>query len=121
MAGDIATVDNLEIDRKRNAVTISVNPKFYSLDVVHSAIYVMLDDHYFRIDGDPADEILVTIKPKKKAEDLESVGRKFNNELINYAVVNLRGEKTKDIRAAIIQRALQSHMGDDDEGKKDPS
>ncbi|OGI15187.1 His-Xaa-Ser system protein HxsD [Candidatus Micrarchaeota archaeon RBG_16_49_10] len=115
MTDDTIRTDNLEIDKKANLVTVSVNPNFYSMEVVNSAIYVMLDDNYFRVEGEPSEEIIVKIKPKRKS-DLELTGRKFNNELINYTVLDIRGEKTKDIRAAIVQRALQVHLGGEGQG-----
>jgi len=113
MAGKILVADNFEADKKVNSITLSINPKFYSMDAVYSTIYLMIDENYFKIDGDPAEEIIVKIEPKKKA-DLEMVARRFNNDLINYACAEIRGQKTKDIRSAIISRALQSHMGEDE-------
>src|SRR4030067_2313743 len=115
MTDDTIRTDNLEIDKKANLVTVSVNPNFYSMEVVNSAIYVMLDDNYFRVEGEPSEEIIVKIKPKRKS-DLELTGRKINKELINYTVLDIRGEKTKDIRAAIVQRALQVHLGGEGQG-----
>ncbi|MEM5793012.1 MAG: hypothetical protein QXY45_01460 [Candidatus Aenigmatarchaeota archaeon] len=102
----IEMVDNLEIHPDK--VIVSVNPKFYSLDVVYSSIYTFLDNCYCKIDGDPNEEILVELKPKEK-DDPEILGRKFNNELINYAALEIRGLKTQDMRLEIVKRALASH------------
>jgi len=104
---EIKMVDNLEMHD--NKVIVSVNPFFYNLDVVYSSLYNFLDDCYCKVNGDPDDEILVELKPKKKT-NLEELGRKFNNEAINYAALNIRGLKTEDMRLEIVRRALGSHQ-----------
>jgi len=108
-------IDNLTINKKEEFVLVSVNPKFYNLDVVYSAIYMFLDKCYVKIEGDPEEEILVKLKPKEKGVDLERLGREFNNELINYAAAAIRGWKTVDLRKTIIERALKSHAGEGNE------
>ena len=93
------------LDIKDDCVVLSINPKVYPLEVVYSAAYVFLDRAYVLLDGDPIKEILVELKPKNK-EDLEKLGREFNNELINYADYKKRAENTKKIREMLLQRAL---------------
>lgn len=105
---DVLTIDNLEVHKDKNFLLVSVNPRFYNLDVVYSAIYMFLDKCYFKVNGDPEEEILVEIKPKRKV-DLERLGREFNNELVNYAATRIRGKKTEDMRKIIVERALKSH------------
>lgn len=78
-------INNLQLNFDKNFLIVSVNPKIYSLDVVYSAAKGFLDKAYLVIDGDPKNEIIVEIKPKKKASDLETLGRDFNNELIRFA------------------------------------
>ena len=119
MAKDFANFDNLEVDKKKNMITISVNPKFYNLDVVYSAIYLMLEKNYFKIDGDPEEEIIVRIEPKNKT-DLLKLGMEFNNQLINYAAISHRGSKTQDIRKIIVEKAIGSQLKENPE-KKRPS
>jgi His-Xaa-Ser system protein HxsD len=104
----IEMIDNIELHP--NKVIVSVNPRFYNLDVVYSSLYNFLEDNYCKVDGDPNDEILVELKPKKKIKDLEKLGRKFNNELINYTALEIRGLKTEDMRIEIVRRALTSHQ-----------
>ncbi len=104
----IKMIENIELHPKK--VIVSVNPYFYNLDVVYSSLYNFLEDNYCKVDGDPNDEILVELKPKKKVKDLEKLGRKFNNELINYASIHIRGLKTEDMRIEIVKRALTSHQ-----------
>ena len=108
MVSETKMVDNLEIHPDK--VIVSVNPKFYSLDVVYSSLYNFLDKYYCKIDGDPEEEIMVEMKPKKGNEDMELVGRNFNNELINYAAIEIRGFKTEEMRLEIVKRALVSHQ-----------
>jgi His-Xaa-Ser system protein HxsD len=104
----ISMVDNLELHKKGNYVLVSVNPKIYPLDVVHSAAYVLMDRAYIIIGGDPKEEIIVELRPKDKKTDIETLGRDFNNELLNYAVYLMQSERNRAERTAIIQRALQT-------------
>lgn len=113
---DIKTIDNFEIHRDK--IIISVNPKFYNLDVIYSAIYMFLDKCYCKVSGDPSEEIIVEIKPKE-SQDLENIGRQFNNELIGYAAIGIRGRKAADMRAEIIKRALETHGASPEEEKID--
>lgn len=102
---DVQTKANLEIDKKENQVTVSVNPKIYSADVIYSAAYVFLDKAYVLVDGDPEDEIIVQLKPKNPY-DLEKLGREFNNELLSYSFYKTQAEKNTAVREAMIQRVL---------------
>ncbi len=101
------TISNMEIGK--DSVLLSVNPKIYPLEAVYSAAYVFLDKVYLLLDGDPESEVIVELKPKNKPknkEELETLGREFNNELINYSDYQKRSEKTARIRELIMQRAL---------------
>jgi len=95
----------MEINKEENCVSVNINPKIYPLDVIYNAAYVFIDKAYVLIDGDPNEGVLVELKPKKEFS-LEVLGREFNNELLNYSVYKTQSDKTKDIRTAIIQRAL---------------
>ena len=86
-------------------VELSINPAVYPLDVVYSASYVFLDRAYVLLDGDPKEEITVTLKPKKE-EDLEALGGEFFNELLNYADYKQRAAESQKIRELLLQRAL---------------
>ena len=112
----IRMVDNLELHPDK--VLVSVNPKFYNLDVVYSSLYNFLEDCYCKVNGDPDEEIMVELKPKKKG-DMEKLGREFNNELVCYASIEIRGLKTKDMRLEIVKRALGSHQPIEDTGSED--
>ena len=96
---------NLEINKKDNYVLISVNPKIYPVDVVLSSAYIFTDSCYVLVDGDPNEEIIVELRPKKE-EDIEKIGRDFNNELVNYANYAVQAIKNSRLREAILNRVL---------------
>ncbi len=106
MPEDVKTKGNFEIHKSENCIIVSINPKIYPLDVIYSAAYVFLDRAYVLIDGDPEEEIIIELKSKTGKENLETLGREFNNELLNYAVYKVQVEKNAAIRQMIIQRAL---------------
>ncbi|MBD3202663.1 His-Xaa-Ser system protein HxsD [Candidatus Woesearchaeota archaeon] len=105
----VKIISNLEIYPKEKYVIVSVNPKIYPMDVVYSASYVFLDKAYLILDGDPEEEIIVELRPKKKDQEIEILGREFNNELLNYAVYKNQARESKNIKEAIVNRALETN------------
>jgi len=97
--------ENIEIDKKENVVSVTVDPKIYTLDTILSAAYVFIDDAYVVITGDPNQEVVVKLKGKSKC-NLVELGRNFNNELLNYAFYAIQTARTMPIRTAIVQRAF---------------
>ncbi len=108
---NITTINNLKLINGDH-ILITVNPKIYSLDVVQSAAYILMDRAHVIIDGDPKEKILVELKPTNNKENLEKLGRDFNNELLNYAVYKIQAERTKNIREMIVKRALLTNLGE---------
>jgi len=108
MVRDIFSVDNMEVNKNKNNVIISVNPKIYGLDIIFSAAYIFIDKAYVIVDGDPNEEIIVQLKAKDKKVDLEKLGREFNNELINYTFYGVQTARNMPIRAAIVQKAFET-------------
>lgn len=108
MEDDILAIDNMEIHKKDNFVIVSVNPKLYSLEVIYSAAYIFIDRAFVMIDGDPREEVLVQLRPKSNTE-IETLGREFNNELINYSVYLYRTLRSQNIREDIVKRALATN------------
>lgn len=100
---------NLEINKKDGCILISVNPKFYPVDVVMSVAYIFTDKNYILVDGDPSEEIIVEIHPKENTVELENIGREFNNELINYASYAIQAIKNSKIREAIMKRVTMTN------------
>ena len=130
---DKAVDSSIDVEVKRNTVSIRVKTKIFPLEVIYSASYAMLDRAYIFLDGDPNDEIFACFTGKKEqtAEELVKLGRDFNNELINYAVYITQATRNKGLREAIIKRALftnsaeydvkkASESKDDEDFLKDP-
>ena len=106
MEEEMSMQGNLEINKKDGCVMISVNPKIYPVDVVLSSAYIFTDSCYVLVDGDPHEEIIVELRPKDKKEDIEKIGRDFNNELVNYANYAVQAIKNSRLREAILNRVL---------------
>ena len=106
MDEEVSMQGNLEINKKDGCVLISVNPKIYPVDVVLSSAYIFTDKCYVLVDGDPNEEIIVELRPKNKEENIEIIGRDFNNELINYANYAVQAIKNERLREAILNRVL---------------
>jgi len=96
---------NIEINKDKNSILLNINPQVYDLNVVYTTCYSFLDKAYILIDGDPKFELLVELKPKEK-EDLEKLGRDFNNELIKYGFYHNQHLKTAGIKTLMLQRIL---------------
>ena len=111
----VVTIDNMEIQKDSGNILISVNPKIYSIDTILSAAYIFIDRAYVIVDGDPEEEIIVQLRVKDKKTNLEQLGREFNNELINYAFYREQTIKNIPIRAAIVQKAFDTHLIESEE------
>lgn len=109
----VEIINNLEINRSDDKIIATIDPKIYSMAVIFSAAYVFIDKNYVVITGDPDKEVFVEIKPKEKEDDLEGIGRNFNNELLNYAVYYYQSEVNKDVRNVIVQKTLFSGNNND--------
>ncbi len=109
---NVEFIDNIEIHKDEKYVVVSVNPKIYNLPIVYAAAYVLIDRAYVILDGDPNEEILVKLRPKEKDYDLEKLGRELNEELLNYSVYMVQSVQNKEIRDAIMKRAMETHKGD---------
>lgn len=103
-------IDNIEVNPDGNFVLVSVNPKIYPLEIVYSAAYTFIDRAYITLDGNVSDEILVELRPKA-SQDLETLGREFNNELVNYAASAVQSLRNQEVRDAIVRRAFLTNSG----------
>lgn len=101
-------LDNFEMDNEKGIVLVSINPKIYSLEVIFSSAYVLMDKAFIVIDGDPETEVVVSIRPKN-SEKLESLASEFNDELLNYAVNTEQSRKTEQLRSNLIKEAFAGH------------
>ena len=75
---------NLNINEENGIFSLSLNPKFYSLDVIYSTCYVFLEKAYIVLDGDLENKIIVNIKAKE-GEDGFLIAQDFNNELLGVS------------------------------------
>lgn len=105
----INALNNIELDEKGEYAIFSVNPRIYSLDLVYSASYIMIDKAFIILDGDPKEKIMVEIRKKTKDQELKTLVREFNEELLNYAVYKAQSEKNKNLREMILQKVLLSN------------
>lgn len=96
------------VEEKQDSILVKINPKIFPLPIIYQAADVFIDKHYVFIDGDPENEILVTIKPKNKSQDLEKIGGEFNNELLNYSAYFVRMATNRGVREQILKRAFFS-------------
>lgn len=115
MDKELSMQGNLEINKKEGCVLVSVNPKIYPVDVVLSSAYIFTDKCYVLVDGDPDEEVIVELRPKDKKENIEKIGRNFNNELINYANYAVQAIKNERLREAILNRVLLTNSVEETE------
>ncbi len=103
---------NLKIEKKKNQLLISLNPKIYPLEVIYGTCYVFIDRAYLFLDGNPEKEIKVFIKGKEElnSKELERLAGEFKNELLNYTLRLSIAKNTKKIRETIVERALFSAL-----------
>lgn len=97
---------NLEIHEKEGYVWVVVNPRLYSPEVVFSAAYSFIENCYVLIDGDPEEEIIIELRPKKSDTNLKTLGMEFNNELVNYAAYAVICSRNANLREAILKKIL---------------
>ncbi|MFP4151169.1 MAG: hypothetical protein ACLFSS_04145 [Candidatus Aenigmatarchaeota archaeon] len=109
-------MENVKIEGDEAIVT--VDPEMFSLDVIYSAAYVLIDRAYFSFGGNPEEEVKVYIKAKE-GENPGKIAGEFNNELVNYSVYFKQSEKNEDVRSAIIQRALGTNLEGEIKNLKD--
>jgi len=107
----MAKEDNFELDHEKNIVLVSVNPKVYPLEVVFSSAYMMMDQAFVVIDGNPETEIVVSLRPRS-SQSLSQLARSFNDELLNYAVNFSQAKKTEKLRESLIKQAFAGHSRD---------
>ena len=95
---NVKLIDNLEINKEKNFVIVSVNPKMHSLDVIYASAHSFINDAYVVIDGNPDEFVLVKLSPFKDDCDLENLGREFNNALIDYSASKIKSEFERKIQ-----------------------
>jgi len=101
-----------KINSKNNQIVFWLNSQTYPLEAVYSTAYVFLDRAYVYLDGDPAKEVIVSLKGKKKFNKKQLAGLKgeFHNELLNYLLRVEIAKRNKKVRDFIVGTALVSAL-----------
>lgn len=97
-----------DVFSQNNVISVKVNPKIYSLDVVYSAAYSWTDKAYVLLEGDPRKEIIVKLILKDKGESKKAV-LEFNQQLLTYAFYEKMANQNKKLREIYLQRVLISN------------
>lgn len=100
--------DNIELHKGKNFALVSINPRIYSLGVIFSAAYVLLERAFIVIDGDPEKQIVVSLKPKR-GRNIKGLAFEFNEQLVNFAVNFDQSERTKALREELVKQAFLAH------------
>ena len=91
----------------KNEIIISINPNFYSLEVVYATAYIFLDNYYVFLDGDLKKEIKIYLKSKKPSSvEEDQLKGEFLNELLNCSLRDKISKNNKKMREYIIAAAL---------------
>lgn len=98
---------NVDIDGEE--AVIRINTDFFPLEIIYSSAYVLLDRAYFTFDGDPDSEVEVHLRAKG-GENPREIAGEFQNELVNHSVYSKQAKKNKEVREAIIKRALGTNL-----------
>ncbi|MBW6461777.1 MAG: hypothetical protein K0B07_01915 [DPANN group archaeon] len=110
---------NISVDIKEGTLTFKVNPNVYPIGVIFQAADVFIEKAYVYIEGDPEEEISVTLKPKEDKANLEDYAGEFNNELVSYAAYFVRSQVNRDVREAMLKRAFFSVSPNNNSETKD--
>ncbi len=114
---DVQIVNNLEIHPDKDWVVVSVNLKVYPLEVVYKAADTFTSKAWIIMNGDADKEVLVKLIPKQgRKENLEAIGREFDNELICSMVDMNIFIKNQSMRERFLQKVLPQPAGPQAEG-----
>ena len=97
-----------KFEKQDDWVKVPVNLKVYPLQSVHSSGYAFMDRAHVRLEEEKKGQVMVWLKPKNEAQDLQKLALEFSDELLNYAhyfsSLKLNAENMK----VLLQRALFS-------------
>lgn len=107
-----SNIQNYELHSEVSAVTLFVDKRVLTMDVIYATCYLYLDRFYVFLDQRSKDEIAVTLKGKETLQDAELgvVVGEFANELINQAFRMKMAKLNAKSREAIVSRALFSNF-----------
>ncbi len=96
------------LEKADGGIKLTIEPSVYPLSTVYAAGYIFLDKAYLYVDKNPQGKIIIWLFPKKKNENLDTLGMDFYNELLNYAHYFSSLKVNAGIVKALMQRALFS-------------
>ena len=112
MGEEINSLSENSSELSEDSIKIKLNPKIYSMQIIYSAAYALLDKAYIVLDGNPETEISAEIFSKGSGseglESLEKLKQRFHDELINYGNYYSSLNRDKEIVKMILERALFS-------------
>ncbi|MBS1266521.1 MAG: hypothetical protein MAG795_00488 [Candidatus Woesearchaeota archaeon] len=73
-------MDNISVEK--GEVRLLVDTRYYGFGAVLTAAKAYLDSCWVYVDGDAADIVLVTLKPKEKEIDVDTLGFEFFNFML---------------------------------------
>jgi His-Xaa-Ser system protein HxsD len=85
-------------------IKIILNKNIYSLDIIFSACYTLMDKAYFLFDEDKNQNYIINIEPKEGFRKL--IENQFKEELLSCLTYKKQVGLTKEIRETILKRAL---------------
>ncbi|MBD3202662.1 hypothetical protein GF327_00045 [Candidatus Woesearchaeota archaeon] len=72
-------MNSLKLDKENQEVKLIIDTKFYGYQSILHASKDFTENCWVFMDGDTSDKILVTLKPKNKDIDLNTLGYEFYN------------------------------------------
>jgi len=93
-----------------------VDLSIYPIEAVYGAAYVFIDRVYIFLEmNDDKVQVNFTAKNNTAKEDLDEIIGEFQNELLNYTLRISLEKNNKKIRERIVERALYSSVGEEDD------
>lgn len=89
----------------------------YPIESIYGASYVFVDKVYIFLEKDAKGNVIINFKakPDTTKKDLDKIVGEFQNELLNYTLRHSLSKTNKIIRQRIIERALYSSIGEEED------
>lgn len=106
------SLENLKYDAKHHTLSLTLNKKLYTYEVVYGTAYIFIDRCYVFLDADDDGNTIVRLKGKQPMgqEALEALAGEFANELLNQLLRVKIAKRNAKIREYIVARALFSNF-----------
>lgn len=116
------------LKKEKNEVVFRIDMRLYTPEAVYSTAHSFIDRAYIYLDGDPASELIVSLKGKEKLnpDKLKQIEGEFLNELLNFMLRVEIAKRNKKVREYIVETAIVSSLSEkffsqfeNDEAKSD--